>query len=109
MFYEMVGQAKPDDFGMEVVSRHVFDDSRTETSSHDAIFDGDDAATGSTHLLQDVFVDRLEEAHVIVPNCLSFLFQLANDFGNDITQRTEAEDCRVATFREQPNVHADSE
>ena len=40
MFYEMVGQAKPDDFGMEVVGRHVFDDSRAETSSHDAIFDG---------------------------------------------------------------------
>lgn len=84
VFHEMVWQAETDDLGMEVVVCHILNDGRSESTPNDAVLDGDDAATAGTHLLQDVLVDRLEEAHVIVYNRQSFFPQLADNLRHNI-------------------------
>ena len=84
VFNEMVGQAKTYDLGMEVVVCHVFKDSGAKSALNDTVFDSDDAATSCADLMQNVFVDRLQETHVVVCDRQSFFPQFANNLRHDI-------------------------
>lgn len=84
VFNEVVGQTETYDLRMEVVVCHVLKDSGAKSALNDTVFDSNDAATGCADLMQNVFVDGLEEAHVVVCDRQSFFPQFANNLRHDI-------------------------
>ena len=89
---------------MQVVVGHVLQDGRTQSAADDTIFHRNDATATCADGLQDVLVDGLEEAHVVVPDCESLLPELPHRFGYDVAQGTEAEHGYVVALAEQTSA-----
>ena len=65
MLYKLVGQSETDDVRMVAVIAHPLKDGRAQSTVAYAVFDGDDVLEAAAHLVENLFVERFQEAHVV--------------------------------------------
>ena len=92
MLDELVGDAHAVYVGMVSVVGHELQYGTSEASLDGAVLEGDDALVLAAYLVEDVLVDWLEEAHIVVGYADTLNCYALDSLGCEVPHGTDAEE-----------------
>ena len=78
--------------------RHPLEHGAAQTTTADAILNGDDTRETASHFIEDCLIERLEETHVVDGTVHSLTGTLLSSLQGIVTQRSDGQDGYVMTF-----------
>ena len=95
MFNELVGYSQTSNVGVVSIVGHEFKHGTTKSTFNDTVFKRNDMLILAPHLMQDIFIDGFQEAHVVVSHTDTLRCNTLYSFSCKITNRTNAENSQV--------------